>query len=237
MILMLRQIAQVAFLNSGQVCMIAKRVYVHASIYDKFASALVQFTKGFKVGPATDHENFIGPLQNQTQYDKVMRYVKDIKTEKQQVLLGGSATDSDKGYFITPTIIDNPSDSASITQDEQFGPVLPLLRWEGSDDDVVARANKNPMGLGGSVWSRDVARAERMARQLEAGTVWVNTHLEVSPLVPFGGHKSSGLGTEWGINGLKGWCNSQTLWLPRGSKVEESGSPQQAQDKYSAGFF
>lgn len=92
------------------------------------------------------------------------------------------------------------------------GPIVPLLSWS-SEDDVVARANDTSMGLGASIWCNDVEKAARVGREIQAGSVWINTHFEISPLVPFGGHKESGIGTEWGANGLKGFCNVQSLFV------------------------
>lgn len=97
------------------------------------------------------------------------------------------------GYLITPCIVDNPPDESRIVVEEPFGPIVPLLKWR-DEDSVLARANDDVTGLGASVWSRDVARAERMARRLSAGSVWVNSHFDVAPNVPFGGHKESGIG-------------------------------------------
>jgi acyl-CoA reductase-like NAD-dependent aldehyde dehydrogenase len=117
-----------------------------------------------------------------------------------------------QGFFISPTLIDNPPNDSRIVTDEQFGPIVPLLKWT-DEEDVIKRANAVSMGLGGSVWSKDKARAEKTARRLEAGTVWVNTHFEVGPQAGFGGHKESGIGVESGLDGLKGWCNPQAVWV------------------------
>lgn len=106
---------------------------------------------------------------------------------------------------------DNPPDDSRIVQDEPFGPIVPLCKWS-DEDDVIARANNTKMGLGASVWTNDIERGERIRDQLEAGSVWLNTHFELSPTVPFGGHKWSGIGMEWGVLGLKGWCNPQAVW-------------------------
>ena len=125
---------------------------------------------------------------------------------------GGTLPDDGKGYFITPTIIDNPPEDSRIVTEEPFGPILPVLKWD-DEEDVIARANDTKMGLGASVWSKDMDRAARMARRLEAGSVWVNSHTNVETHVPFGGHKWSGIGTEFGADGLKQWCNSQSLWV------------------------
>ena len=211
------QVATFCFLNSGQICMAIKRVYVHESIYRRFLEALVTYSKTLKVGPGTERDTFVGPVQNAAQYKKVQTYFDDISKEGQKVALGGVPWDKSKGgaegYFFNPTLIDNPPEDSRLVRDEPFGPIVPLLQW-ADDDEVVARANDTNMGLGASVWSTDVVRAERMARQLEAGNVWVNNHFELKAHVPYGGHKWSGMGTEWGLAGLKQWCNSQTMWLP-----------------------
>lgn len=129
-----------------------------------------------------------------------------------KVALEGKVRTSDKGYFIEPAIIDNPPEDSRIVVEEPFGPIVPLLRWS-DEDDVLERANALETGLGASVWSRDIARAERMARQLSAGSVWVNSHFDVAPTVPFGGHKESGVGMEWGLEGFRHYTNSRSLWV------------------------
>ncbi|MCJ1244657.1 hypothetical protein MMC30_001856 [Trapelia coarctata] len=214
-------ITTLALLNSGQICMDIKRVYIHEKIYDRFLAAMVAYSANFKVGPSTDPTNFIGPLQNATQYEKVQSFFSSIGTEGLKIAVGpsnpssnGKAEGYGNGYFITPTIIDNPPDNARIVVEEPFGPIFPTMKWS-DEEDVIARANDSKNGLGASVWSADTERAERMARRLEAGSVWVNMHFEVQPNVPYGGHKWSGLGMEWGLVGLKGWCNTQAVWVPK----------------------
>ncbi|EXJ71975.1 aldehyde dehydrogenase (NAD+) [Cladophialophora psammophila CBS 110553] len=207
------KIATLAFLNSGQICLAIKRIYVHESIHDKFRDAMVEFTKTLKVGDGTEEGVFLGPIQNKMQYEKVKTFFNDIEKEKWTVAVGGKNEDK-PGYFITPTIIDKPADDSRIATEEPFGPIVPLMTWT-DEADVVARANNTKMGLGASVWSDDLDEAARIARQLDAGSVWVNTHLEVDPNAPFGGHKESGIGFEWGIGGLKSFCNVQSLFLKK----------------------
>jgi acyl-CoA reductase-like NAD-dependent aldehyde dehydrogenase len=136
----------------------------------------------------------------------------DIEKEGWTVALEGSATKSDKGYYVEPSIIDNPPEDSRIVTEEPFGPIVPLLKWS-SEDDVMERANALTTGLGASVWSKDIVRAERLARELSAGSVWVNSHFDVAPNVPFGGHKESGIGMELGIEGFKQYTNSRSLWV------------------------
>jgi acyl-CoA reductase-like NAD-dependent aldehyde dehydrogenase len=208
-----QKIATLAFLNSGQICLAIKRIYVHESIHDKFRDAMVAFTKTLKVGDGTEEGVFLGPIQNSMQYEKVKTFFSDIEKENWNVAVGGKNEDK-PGYFITPTIIDKPADDSRIATEEPFGPIVPLMTWS-DEDDVIARANNTKMGLGASVWSNDLDEAARIARQLDAGSVWVNTHLELDPNAPFGGHKESGVGYEWGVGGLKAFCNAQTLYLKK----------------------
>jgi acyl-CoA reductase-like NAD-dependent aldehyde dehydrogenase len=193
--------------------MMIKRLYVHEKIYDTFLQKFVAFVANFKVGAGTQEGVFIGPVQNEMQYEKAKDLFSSIESEKLRPVLGGIITASD-GYFIAPTIIDNPPESSRVVQEEPFAPILPVLKWT-DEDDVVARANGTDSALAASVWSVDLERAQRIAGQLAGGSVWINSHFEVSPFAPFGGHKSSGIGVEWGLTGLLGYCNSQTVWVKK----------------------
>ncbi|KAL8663696.1 MAG: hypothetical protein Q9202_003642 [Teloschistes flavicans] len=211
------KLAILSFLCCAQICMMIKRLYVHTNIYDRFLAAFAAHTATLRVGPGTDPDTFIGPVQNRMQYAKVHDLYTQINKQGWKTALGGQVPDLDpstKGYFFEPTIIDDPPADARVVTEEPFGPILPVLRWE-HEADVIAQANDTKMGLGASVWSRDLERATRMAKQLEAGSVWVNSHFDVAPGVPFGGHKWSGVGTEWGVAGLKAYCNSQSMWLKK----------------------
>lgn len=195
---------------------------------------MVKFTRSIKSGEGNEPDVFLGPVQNSMQFEKVKTFFSDIEKEKWTVAVGGVNDESKPGYFITPTIIDRPADDSRIATEEPFGPIVPLMTWK-DEDDVIARANNTKMGLGASVWSNDLEQASRIARRLEAGSVWVNTHLEVDPNAPFGellpcslqfeskrvltesigGHKESGIGFEWGLGGLKAFCNAQSLFLKK----------------------
>ncbi|KAL4945753.1 hypothetical protein BDV06DRAFT_8795 [Aspergillus oleicola] len=206
-------LAILSFLTSSQICMMIKRLYVHEKIYSTFLEKYIAFVKNFPVGEGTAADTFIGPVQNSMQYEKAKNLFSSISSENLTAALGGTITDS-KGFFIPPTIIDNPPENSRVVQEEPFAPILPVLKWS-DEDDVVARANASDSALAASVWCKDVDRARRIADQLDGGSVWINTHFEVSPFVPFGGHKASGIGTEWGLQGLTQYCNSQSLWIKK----------------------
>ncbi|RFU73512.1 aldehyde dehydrogenase [Trichoderma arundinaceum] len=206
----LPKIATMAFINSGQICMLAKRIYVHEKIYDEFKDALVEFTRAnIKTGGGFEPGVLVGPIQNKMQFDLVKNMYQDVK--KYQLALDGKILDT-KGYFAEPAIVDNPPDDSRIVVEEPFGPIVPILKWS-SDDEVIDRANSLKIGLGASVWCKDLTRAERMARELSAGSVWVNSHFDVAPNIPFGGTKESGLGREWGIEGFKQFTDHVSLWV------------------------
>ncbi|KAH9907583.1 Aldehyde/histidinol dehydrogenase [Xylariomycetidae sp. FL2044] len=205
------KVAFLTFVHCGQICMNIKRIYVHEKIYDEFLATFVEITKSFPTGDHTDPNAFFGPIQNERQYEKLKAFYAQIDKEGWKVAFG-SAPQESEGYYMPATVIDNPPETSAIVKTEPFGPIVPLMKWSG-EDEVIERVNGTVYGLGASVWSKDVPRAQRIAEQLEAGSIWVNTHFEVEPNVPYGGHKQSGLGMDWGEVGLKGWCNPQAYWV------------------------
>lgn len=207
------KIGILSYLCSAQICMMIKRLYVHENIYDEFLNKLVTFVKSLKVGDGTEEDTFFGPVQNKMQFEKAKDLFSTLSTENLKAALGGSIENS-SGYYIHPTIVDNPPEGSRVVQEEAFAPILPVLKWS-DEDDVIQRANALKTGLGSSVWSKDFDRATRIADQLQSGSVWVNSHFDVSPTAPMGGHKESGIGVEWGLTGLLGYCNSQTQWLKK----------------------
>lgn len=198
---------------TGQVCLCIKRVYVPEDIYHAFLAAFVDFVKTLKTGGPADAQAALGPVQNSMQHEKLLDLYSDISKQGLKVAYRGELKqlETKDGFFLPPTVVDNPPEDSRLVIEEQFGPIVPLLKW-ADEDDVVRRANASLMGLGGSVWSTDREKAERTARRLEAGTVWVNAHFEVGPQVGYGGHKQSGIGVESGLDGIKGWCNAQAVW-------------------------
>lgn len=202
------QIFGSAFMNCGQVCIAVKRLYVHASIYDELCAELAKLAQEAIVGDGLEQGTQIGPLQNAQQFEKVKTFLEDAR-ENGKIIAGGEAQDR-KGYFIAPTIVTEMIEGSKLVDEEQFGPILPVMKFD-EIDEVLDRANNTTYGLGGSVWSSDPQRAIDLARHVESGTVWVNRHLHFGPHIPFGGAKQSGLGTELGDDGFKEFTQTQVI--------------------------
>ncbi|SPA54700.1 aldehyde dehydrogenase family protein [Cupriavidus taiwanensis] len=210
-------IFRAAFFNAGQVCIAIKRLYIHASIYDELCAELVSLATGVTVGDGSDSRTTMGPLQNRAQYEKVKGILADAAT-KGRIVTGGQIEDSE-GYFIRPTIVADIEEGARLVDEEQFGPVLPLIRYTDLDD-AIRRANASEYGLGASVWSSDVSRAREVAERLVCGSVWINQHLDLAPHIPQAGAKQSGFGVELGGEGLLEFTQIQVVNI-RGDKVQE----------------
>ncbi len=191
-----------AFINTGQTCAALKRLYVHESIADEVAAELTAIAANMPMGIGTDENNVLGPLQNKKQYDIVAELVEKAKAGGGKVLLGGNPDESQPGFFYPTTIVDNLPNDNALVQFEQFGPALPIIRYSDIDQ-AVEWANGVDVGLGASVWSSDKTKAREVANRLVAGTVWINSHGGVHPMIPFGGAKQSGYGLEFGVEGLK----------------------------------
>ncbi|OCK85579.1 aldehyde dehydrogenase [Lepidopterella palustris CBS 459.81] len=199
-----------AFQNSGQVCVATKRIYIHQDIYKPFLEAMVKFTKSIKVGSSDEEGVLLGPIQNQMQYEKVKGFFADSKAKGYKFAAGSPDITASKGYFIQPAIIDNPPNDSRIVAEEPFGPIVPTQPWS-DEEEVIARANNTNTGLGACVWGKDVAHAEKIAMRLDAGSVFVNSWEKPTPQAAFGGHKESGIGTEWGTRGLISFCNAKAI--------------------------
>ncbi|WP_315704186.1 MULTISPECIES: aldehyde dehydrogenase family protein [unclassified Bradyrhizobium] len=197
-----------AFQNSGQVCLAIKRLYVHESVYDDVCNELVTIAKNTVVDDGAKQGTKLGPLQNKMQYEKVKAFLEDAH-KNGKVIAGGAAMDR-PGYFIEPTIVRDIKEGSKLVDEEQFGPVLPVIKYS-DNDDVIRRANASSYGLGASVWSSNPARAHDIAGRIEAGTVWINKHLDMAPNIPFGGAKQSGIGTEFAEEGLAEFTQLQII--------------------------
>ncbi|MGO4852900.1 aldehyde dehydrogenase family protein [Phaeovulum sp. W22_SRMD_FR3] len=196
-----------AFINNGQTCAAMKRLYVHDSIHDAVCAALVAYAAAVPVGDGMQEGSVLGPVQNKMQFDKVSALV-DAARIKGQVLLGGVPG---AGLFYPPTIVAGLQNGDALVDEEQFGPALPVIRYTDVDA-AIAMANDSPNGLGGSVWSGNIAAAHAVAARLECGSVWINKHGLVQPNAPFGGVKASGLGVEFGEEGLAEYTDIQVIF-------------------------
>lgn len=206
-----------AFGNAGQVCTATKRLYVHAAVYGKVRDALVEYAAGMRIGDGAQPDVQIGPVNNLRQYRQIVGLIEDCRAKGYRFACGGTMPNG-TGYFLSPTIIDNPPEDARIVQEEQFGPILPMMAFTDYGD-ALNRANSGPYGLGATVWSGDVAAGEALADRIVSGNVWVNECRPLSPLVPFAGHGQSGFGVENGIEGLMEYTLPRTSSVRRRSKM------------------
>jgi aldehyde dehydrogenase (NAD+) len=208
------QLFWASFSNAGQICVAAKRVYIHEDIYDELSAAIADYAKNVKVGDGSQQGTGVGPIQNKKQYDRVLELIQDAKDNGYKFLTGGDVDPSGTGYYVPISILDNPPEDARIVAEEQFGPVMPLMKFS-SEDEVIERANNSEYGLAGAVWTADPEKGVEIAEQLETGTVWVNEYLHLSPFSPFGGHKQSGFGAEYGLDGLKEFTYPQVITVKK----------------------
>ena len=191
-----------AFINTGQTCAALKRLYVHDSIYDAVVDEVAKFAKNVPMGNGLEEQSLLGPLQNQGQFEIVDRLVESAKAAGARVVLGGEPDRDAPGHFYPTTIIADIDPQHELVLEEQFGPVLPIIRYSDLDE-AIKLANELEFGLGSSVWTSDREQAMAVASRLQAGTTWINSHGGLHPMVPFGGAKQSGYGREFGVEGLK----------------------------------
>jgi acyl-CoA reductase-like NAD-dependent aldehyde dehydrogenase len=197
------------FINAGQTCAALKRLYVHEDQYDEVVQKFSAYVANIPVGDGLDPNNLIGPVSNKMQFDKVSAFVEDARKEGAKIVVGGNPPGK-PGYFYPLTVIANAADDMRVVKEEQFGPVIPLVRYK-TVEEAIQRANSLNVGLGGSVWGNDPAEAARYAGQLECGTAWVNQHGTLHPMAPFGGVKCSGIGVEFNVDGLKEYTTVQVV--------------------------
>lgn len=202
-----------AFGNSGQVCAAVKRLYVHDDIHDALAARLAELARDARVAAGNDPEAQFGPVQNRAQFDYICELADDARASGGRFLSGGQPMPGE-GFFFPLSIVVDVADGMRIVDEEQFGPILPLIRFTDVEE-AVASANSGESGLGGSVWSGDNATAAALAARLDCGTAWVNDHSTISPDVPFGGAKQSGIGAEFGYHGLDEYMQLQVMRRPR----------------------
>ena len=197
-----------ATMNSGQVCLAIKRLYVHDSIYDEMCEELGKLAEATIVDDGIKQGTQMGPLQNKAQFEKVKGFLDEAKRYG-KIVAGGGVLPR-KGYFVSPTIVRDIPDDSRLVREEQFGPIVSVLRYDDLND-AIARANDSDYGLGCTVWSSDPERALDVARRVEAGVIWINKHLDLPPDIPMGGAKQSGIGAELGQEGLEEFTQAKII--------------------------
>ena len=198
-----------AFENSGQICVAVKRLYVQENIYKPVVEALSEIAKQVKVGAGDQEGVQLGPVNNRPQFERVTELIDDARQQGATIHAGGRRI-GNAGYFVEPTIVTGLEEGSRLVDEEQFGPVLPVMSFR-DPEEALERANKTHFGLGGSVWTEDTEKGVELASRLEAGTGWVNQHLNMGPHIPFGGSKWSGIGYENGHWGLSAFTEIQVV--------------------------
>ena len=201
------------FAAAGQTCQAGSRLLLQAGIHDEFVERLVEFTKGIRLGDPASPETQMGPIANKAQFDKILRCVQMAREDGATCVLGGGPRhDLPGGLFIEPTIFTGVRNDMRIAQEEVFGPVLSVIRFE-DEEDAIRIANDVPYGLAAGVWTRSLSRTLTMTEKLKAGTVWVNNYRASSFTSPFGGFKNSGLGRESGTEAIKEYLDTKCVWI------------------------
>jgi aldehyde dehydrogenase (NAD+) len=198
------------FINSGQGCICGSRIYVHARVRDVFVEKLVAEARAVRLGGSHEENVDIGPLITEQHMNRVLGYIEGGRKEGAEILTGGSRIDR-PGFFVEPTVLANVRDDMRVQHEEIFGPVVTVSSFE-DEDEAVALANHTDLGLAAAVWTRDLARGHRMAKAIQAGTVWLNCQLVLDPCMPFGGYKQSGWGRERSLDGIEAYMETKSVY-------------------------
>jgi len=207
------------FAATGQTCIAGSRLLVQDSIHDAFVEKLLAVARTARMGDPMDAATQVGPVTTPPQYKKVLEYIDIARSEGATAVLGGAKGDAPEcgqGWFVQPTIFTGVRNDMRIAQEEVFGPVLSVIRFK-DEADALRIANDVRFGLAAAVWTKDIGRAIRMSEKLQAGTVWVNTYRAVSFMAPFGGYKDSGLGRENGIDAVREYLQTKSVWINSGA--------------------
>jgi (Z)-2-((N-methylformamido)methylene)-5-hydroxybutyrolactone dehydrogenase len=203
------------FAATGQTCIAGSRALIHRPIYERFVEKLLALAKTAKMGNPLETSTQVGPVTTQPQYQKVLDYIRIAKEEGAECALGGGPAkrpECGNGWFVEPTVFTGVKPTMRIAQEEVFGPVLSVIPFE-NEEEAIRIANDTMYGLAAGVWTTNIRRALAMSERLEAGTVWVNTYRAVSYMSPFGGYKRSGIGRESGIDAIREYLQTKSVWI------------------------
>jgi acyl-CoA reductase-like NAD-dependent aldehyde dehydrogenase len=205
------------FYGKGEVCAAGSRLFVEESIAEEFIDKVVERTERMVPADPMDPKTRMGAIVSRGQMESVLGYVEAGKSQGARLRTGGDRAEvgDGKGYFVRPAVFDKVDNDMTIAREEIFGPVLAAITFK-DEEDAIAQANDTPYGLAAAVWSRDIARAHRVARRLQAGTVWVNTYNRYDAAAPFGGYKESGYGRELGVHALEHYTQVKNVWVDLG---------------------
>ena len=209
------------FAATGQTCIAGSRLLLQEGIHDEFLEKLLALARTARMGDPASLETQVGPVTTQPQYRKVLSYIETATQEGAKLLLGGkpaAAPECGNGWFVEPTIFGEVKNTMRIAQEEVFGPVLSVIRFR-DEDEAISIANDIRFGLGSGVWTKDIGRAFRVAEKIQAGVVWVNSYRAVSYMSPFGGYKDSGLGRENGIDAIREYLQTKSVWINTGVRT------------------
>ncbi|MGH8065994.1 MAG: aldehyde dehydrogenase [Candidatus Entotheonellia bacterium] len=211
------------FAASGQTCIAGSRLFLHAKVHDAFVERLVERTKRIKLGDPSSMASEMGPMATTDQLHKVQGFVDRAITDGAALVYGGKrpdAPDLRQGWFFMPTIFDGVRNDMDLAQEEVFGPVLGVLTFH-DEEELIALANQTRYGLAAGIWTNDIKRAHRVARDLKAGTVWINTYRAISYASPFGGYKQSGYGREMGVEAIREFTQVKSVWVDLADTVPD----------------
>ncbi|GJQ59256.1 MAG: aldehyde dehydrogenase family protein [Candidatus Scalindua sp. AMX11] len=202
------------FFNQGEVCCAGSRLFLEKKIHDEFLEKLSDRANRLSVGDPQDPNTQMGAQVSKEQFDKILSYIDSGKQEGAKIVTGGERS-GNKGYFVKPTIFDEVNNTMKIAKEEIFGPVVSAIAFEDLDE-MVKQSNGSPYGLAAAVWTRDISKAHKLARELKAGTIWMNTYNMFDAASPFGGYKQSGFGRELGMHSLELYTQVKSVWVNLG---------------------
>jgi aldehyde dehydrogenase (NAD+) len=203
------------FFNQGEVCCAGSRLFLEKSIHEEFVDKLSNKAASMLVGNPEDAGTQMGAQVSKEQFDKILGYIDIGKQEGAKLVTGGERC-GEKGYFIRPTIFDAVDNNMKIAREEIFGPVVSAITFDDVSE-VVRQGNLSIYGLAAAVWTKDIKKAHRLARDLKAGTIWINTYNTFDAASPFGGFKQSGFGRELGVHALELYTQVKSVWINLGS--------------------